>query len=214
MEEEKRSPLVSIIMPVYNQIDLVGRALDSIPAREDVEVIVVDDGSTDGTSEFLLEYERSKRLPNFKLFKIEKNLGKMTSAGNARNVGFDNATGHWLYALDSDDYYDTDGLNLVLDNLDKFEDFDIVHIFPVINNGEIWTYQGLCAFWTYFVKRDFFGDMRCDQICTAEDRIVLQRLRAKGAKEITIKEPVYYHYNYPRENSIMDLYWKRVKGHK
>lgn len=137
MEEEKRSPLVSIIMPVYNQIDLVGRALDSIPVREDVEVIVVDDGSTDGTSEFLLEYERSKRLPNLKLFRIEKNLGKMTSAGNARNVGFDNATGHWLYALDSDDYYDTDGLNLVLDNLNKFEDFDIVHIFPVINNGEI-----------------------------------------------------------------------------
>ena len=49
MEEEKRSPLVSIIMPVWNQEELVIRALDSIPDRDDLEVLCINDGSTDKT---------------------------------------------------------------------------------------------------------------------------------------------------------------------
>ena len=47
---------LSVIIPVYNQQDLVIRALESIPAREDIEIIVIDDYSTDNTWNNLLDY--------------------------------------------------------------------------------------------------------------------------------------------------------------
>jgi glycosyltransferase involved in cell wall biosynthesis len=43
------TPKVSVIIPVYNQEVLVLKALDSIPTRDDIEIIVIDDGSTDDT---------------------------------------------------------------------------------------------------------------------------------------------------------------------
>ena len=47
---------LSIIVPVYNQENLIIRALDSIPKREDIEVIVVNDGSTDSTLEKVAQW--------------------------------------------------------------------------------------------------------------------------------------------------------------
>ncbi len=205
MEEEKRSPLVSIIMPVWNQEELVIRALDSIPDRDDLEVLCINDGSTDRTWEVLNDY---KRLPNLRLFNNEVNMG----IGLTRNVGFDNAIGHWLYGLDSDDAYDTEKFNLVVDNLPKFEDYDIVHVHLIDNKGNYWRYPGLCAFHTYFMKRELLGDIRCPQKNYGEDRAVLMTMRAlKHPKEITITEPVFYLYNNPRENSATDLFAKGIR---
>ena len=205
MEETKGPIKVSIIMPVYNQEELVLRALDSIPDRPDIEVLCINDGSTDRTWEVLNNY---KRLPNLRLFNNPQNMG----IGYTRNVGFDNATGYWLYGLDSDDAYDTEGFNLVVDNLDKLEEYDLVHVHLIDNKGQYWRYPGLCAFHTYFLKRSVLGNIRCPNKNYGEDRAVLMLIRAtKKPKEITITEPVFYLYNNPREGSATDLFAKGIR---
>jgi glycosyltransferase involved in cell wall biosynthesis len=88
----------SIIIPTYNRAHLLPRCLDSVLAQSlaDFEVIVADDGSTDGTRTLVAEYaERDPRVR----YAYQDNRG----AGDARNLGASLAAGQWLTFLDSDD---------------------------------------------------------------------------------------------------------------
>lgn len=92
-------PTVSVIMPVYNRATMVGQAIDSIIAQDfdDWELIVVDDGSTDGSAEAVAAYDD----PRIRLVRQPQNRG-----GNAaRNLGIDEARADLLAFLDSDDRY-------------------------------------------------------------------------------------------------------------
>lgn len=94
-------PKISVIIPVYNTEKYLKECLDSIinQTLKDIEIICVDDGSTDGSLVILQEYaEKDKRI------KILK--GKGTGAGGARNVGLDVAQGEYLLFLDSDDFFE------------------------------------------------------------------------------------------------------------
>lgn len=84
----------SVIIPVYNTIEYLARAVESALAQEDTEVILIDDGSTDGSGELCDKY-RSDRVQVFH----QKNQ----YVGVARNVGITLARGEYLYFLDSDD---------------------------------------------------------------------------------------------------------------
>lgn len=91
---------ISVIIPIYNTEKYLKQCLDSVlnNTMKDIEIICVDDGSTDNSLKVLEEYKnQDKRI---KIIKQEKNLG----AGNSRNVGLDSATGEFLYFLDSDDF--------------------------------------------------------------------------------------------------------------
>ena len=98
------TPELSVIIPVYNNEATLARALDSVlsqsyPAHE---IIVVDDGSTDGSDEVVSSYGnriRSLYQPN----------GGVSAA---RNHGARTATGDWLAFLDADDWYYPDRLRL------------------------------------------------------------------------------------------------------
>lgn len=94
---EKR-PKVSVIIPTYNRKDYVTEAIDSVlnQTYKDFEVIVVDDGSTDGTGEILKEKYRNKIRYFYK-----ENSG----CASARNYGIRNALGEYIAFLDSDDKY-------------------------------------------------------------------------------------------------------------
>lgn len=85
----------SVIITFYNQRDFVRTALDSA-LSQGVEVVAVDDGSTDGTRELLSEYRDRVRL-----VLLEENVG----ACAARNAGADAATGDYLAYLDGDDAF-------------------------------------------------------------------------------------------------------------
>jgi glycosyltransferase involved in cell wall biosynthesis len=87
-------PLFSVVVPTYNRLDLLEEALASVWAQTwtDFEVIVVDDGSTDGTSEWLQGQPRVKLLR-------QANCGH----GAARNRAAREAKGEYLACLDSDD---------------------------------------------------------------------------------------------------------------
>ena len=90
-------PQVSVVMPVYNREDLVGRAIQSILGQEfgDFEFIIVDDGSTDGTVDVI----RSFGDPRIRLTSLPVNCG----VPMARNFGFRLARGEVIATMDSDD---------------------------------------------------------------------------------------------------------------
>ena len=93
--------LISVIIPSYNRKDLIGRAIDSVLKQnyDDVEIIVVDDGSNDGTYEFL--GETYKEYSNIRIFKNAKNSG----AGFSRKFGYNESKGSYIIFMDDDDYY-------------------------------------------------------------------------------------------------------------
>ena len=101
MSEEKNSPKISVIIPMYNVEDYVGECLDSLLAQtfQDFEVIVVDDCSTDNSREVVKDY-----LPKFdgklRLIESEENSG---GCAVPRNIGMTYASGKYLFFLDSDD---------------------------------------------------------------------------------------------------------------
>ena len=89
----------SIIIPHYNIPDLLLRCIRSIPQRDDVEVIVVDDNSPNGES-YLQRYPDLRRR-GLTYIHLDKNIG----GGGARNVGLKYAKGKWLIFADADDFF-------------------------------------------------------------------------------------------------------------
>lgn len=89
----------SIIIPHYDIPDLLMRCLESIPVREDIQVIVVDDHSPGG--EVLQERYPALNRPYLSFMRLPENEG----AGNARNVGMEKAEGKWLIFADADDFF-------------------------------------------------------------------------------------------------------------
>lgn len=97
------SPKVSVIIPVYNVEDFLRECLDSVVNQtlKEIEIICVDDGSTDSSLEILKEYAtKDNRITVIK----QKNL----YAGVARNAGLAVATGEYVHFLDSDDWVNLD----------------------------------------------------------------------------------------------------------
>lgn len=94
-------PLVSVIVPTYNRFHTTCRAVDSVLAQTlpDLEVIVVDDTSTDGSPEQLRAHYAHE--PRVRLASTGRNSG----GGTARNLGADLARGRYLAFLDSDDVW-------------------------------------------------------------------------------------------------------------
>ena len=91
-------PTISVIVPVYNVEKYLRCCVDSILAQTytDIEILLVDDGSTDGSSAICDEYaEKDSRVQVF-----HKENGGVSSA---RNMGLDKATGKWIMFVDSDD---------------------------------------------------------------------------------------------------------------
>jgi glycosyltransferase involved in cell wall biosynthesis len=88
-------PLVSVLLPVYNRASSVARAIESVLAQTyaPVELIVIDDGSTDGTRDVLARYASRMTI-------LEQNHG---GAYRARNTGIQHSTGELIAFIDSDD---------------------------------------------------------------------------------------------------------------
>lgn len=94
---------ISVIVPVYNTRNCLERCVDSICGQtyENLEVILVDDGSTDGTGQLCDTLARQDS-------RISVYHKKNGGASSARNLGLQNATGDYIGFVDSDDYIDAD----------------------------------------------------------------------------------------------------------
>lgn len=109
----------SVIIPHKNIPELLQRCLDSIPRREDIQIIVVDDDSDPDIVDF-------ENFPGVKDNCVEVYLTKEgRGAGYARNVGLSKAKGKWLLFADADDFY-TPGAWDIFDRY-KSTDFDIIY---------------------------------------------------------------------------------------
>ena len=110
-----KKPLVSIIIPTYNNGLIVCQAIDCAldQTYENCEIIVVDDGSTDDT-EHVLKTKYKDRITYVR----QENKG----AGGARNTGIRIASGKYLQFLDADDLLDLDKINIQVEQLRKIPD--------------------------------------------------------------------------------------------
>jgi glycosyltransferase involved in cell wall biosynthesis len=105
--------MVSVVIPAFNQAQVIGRALDSVAAQtfRDFEVIVVDDGSTDQTAEVV----SGAGIAGLQMIRHQQNRG----ASAARNTGIAAAAGRLIAFLDSDDIWHSDKLARQVTALDR-----------------------------------------------------------------------------------------------
>lgn len=196
---------VSVIIPVFNQQELVIKAIESIPKRNDIEIIVIDDGSEDSTWQNLIEYRKNNYFLNLIYLYNDENKGVAYTV----NKGYDNAKGEYVVLLGSDDYFYTDKFKEIIKELDGT---DLIYFNLKTNNNDIWRitpeskdfYCGSVK----FMRRAFIGDTRCPEDKRAgEDGVFYKELLKKKPTEkftdMTIK-----HYNFPRNNSLTDLLLK------
>lgn len=132
-------PMLSIVIPVYNTRKYFEECLNSILSNESdkFELIIVDDGSTDGVSEICDKYENNPQIQILH----QKNMG----VSKARNAGIDLSRGEYITFVDSDDYVASNYIDTILKALQTPKD---IYFFGGINleNGQLcrnreWIYK-------------------------------------------------------------------------
>jgi glycosyltransferase involved in cell wall biosynthesis len=185
---------ISVIIPVYNVEKYLNECLDSIVNQtfEDIEIICINDGSTDGSLDILNEYEN---LDSRVKVITQENRG----VSAARNKGLELACGSYIYFIDSDDYLELDGLeklyelseeknlDLLLFKLIRFDDrtgekdFDYSNMPFLLDIGkETFTYHDFeedlfrvdITTYTKLFKRALIADRRFAEGLIFEDNIL------------------------------------------
>lgn len=119
---------VSVVIPAYNKADLTIKTVESVLGQtyENIEVIVVDDGSTDDTKKKL-------QLFGDRITYICKQNG---GASSARNVGIKQATGEYIALIDCDDIYYPEKIAKSVECLEKKSDYGFVYTGAYFMNGD------------------------------------------------------------------------------
>jgi len=193
-KEEEYDYLLSIIIPVYNRKKELRKCLSTVPIHNNIEVIVVDDCSTETTVDDKLRQD----YLNVKFMKTPRNIG----AGGARNYGLEHCKGKYVLFLDSDDYIiSTKQFSKVYSALAS--DYDVVFFGLEINDGSKITMKSnrnACGT-LKIVKKDFIGKLRYPLIRKSEDKYFHAWLMENKPKIMYIDE-ILIHYDYPKNESI------------
>lgn len=194
-------PEITVIIPVYNEEDLVERALMSVPRRRDIQIVVLDDGSTDGSWANMLEWW-DKFAGEFHKSSMIHRWDENHGVASAMNLGFSLAEGDYIVSLSADDYY--------LVEFDRFKPYldgknDLVYFDLEVNDGSVWhlneeTKKGLVGA-VKFIRREFLGDTRVPGLKYKEDLPFSTALQAKNPCEV-FTGIVLKHYNWPHEGSL------------
>ena len=153
---------ISVVIPTFNRISLVARAIDSVlkQSLNPYEIIVVDDGSDDGTSEMI-----QNKYKSIKLIQQQNN-----GVSAARNNGIKHAKGDWIALLDSDDEWTEKKLENQVDRLIKTPEYDFCH------TNEMWIRNGVRV--NQRKKHEKYGGYifdKCLDICRISPSSVLFR---------------------------------------
>lgn len=193
---------VSIIIPCWNSAEWIEKCLKSIPKRDDIEIICIDDGSNDNTFNIMTKhFKKEKKFENWYLYQTITNNG----VSCARNLGIKNAKGEYILMLDSDDYIYPKVFNEIIDNYLN-DEYDM--IFYNMENNARYVFQATqnnyqCKYGNFkFIRREFLGDLRYTVGKQyAEDKELHLKLMKKYP-QCYFTHKVMYHYNYPRKGSL------------
>ena len=130
-------PKISILVAVYNTAAYLSQCLDSLLSQtlKDIEVICVDDASTDNSLALLHQYaEKDNRV---KVFALKENSGQ----AHTRNVGLSHATGDYIGFVDSDDWLSQDALEKVCESFRDDVDSVLFRLLYAYTDGSMKDYQ-------------------------------------------------------------------------
>ena len=121
--------MISVVIPLYNKEASISQSLQSVLSQEydDFEVVIVDDGSTDGSVSIV----EAMNNPRIRLIKQENG-----GPSRARNTGVKNAKGEWILFLDADDEMLPGAFELFSEKIQKHTDVDMFLGEVIVNNGK------------------------------------------------------------------------------
>lgn len=191
--------LISVIVPVYNVKIYLERCLESIIVQtyKNIEIIVVDDGSTDGSSEICDIYE----MKYDNIYTIHKTNGGLS---DARNKGLEHASGRYVVFIDSDDIISENHVEylyqLIIKNKADIGICDPVHCYPnqpvvfcketkekVFNSEDaivemLYQKSFLVSAWGKIYPIEFFNDIKFPVGMLFEDSAIMYKLFEKAEK--------------------------------
>lgn len=212
------SKRVSIIIPVYNVKKYLCECLDSVITQDyqNIEIVLINDGSFDGSEKICLEYaRRDNRIK----FINQKNKG----AANAKNAGIDQATGQYITFMDSDDFAEKNWISTMVQML-EISDADVVEcnfdkVFvdrsekeeyvpeKAVFSGEQYMKQYLeqwtsSLFWNKLYKIELTKEIRFrkERRCI-DDEFYTYKILTKANKVIRINQ-VLYHYRQRKSSAV------------
>lgn len=151
------NPLISVIIPTYNSENSIGDALDSVfsQTHRPIEIIVIDDGSTDGTAEIVKQYVRT--CPTGEGIELVYIHQENSGPSKARNAGIRASHGEYIAFLDADDVWMQDKLEKQLRIFMKQADIDIVFTDVQITREKNGKVEEFSMFLKKGMNKDFFG---------------------------------------------------------
>ena len=222
--EMDKSYSYSFIIPHKNTPELLKRCVDSIPVRDDIQIIIVDDNSDD-------DKKPSIQRNNVEIIPLKQE--QSNGAGRARNIGIERALGKWLLFADADDFY-TDKIEIILKKYESEEMSDMVilnaqmideegktsplRMSMYIDNYikkrfysekvlrfEIWTP------WSRMIRRSFVEKhkFRFEEVPTGND-MMFCLLCSKYAEVISVENIIVYNYLNPVGRSLTNAYSKEI----
>lgn len=210
--------LVSIVVPVYNVEKYLKRCLDSLLVQtyNNIEIIIIDDGSTDSSREICDEYKQKDPRINV----VHKENGGLA---DARNVGIDCSKGDYIFFVDSDDWVSKNCIEVLINEMINnsveivvgrhnerkiFKDYEKTEIKSVKfldkeKALEAYLYQRISSSaWAKLYKRDLFKDIRYPKGKLYEDVVVTFLLLEKTNRIAIVDAPIYSYF--VRSGSIIN----------
>ena len=184
---------ISVIIPVYNLEHWITPMLESLKAQQttyDVEYIFVLNNCTDRSEEVIRESGLDCTILNC----------TEQGCGCARNVGFENSHGNYIWFLDGDDWLtDSRAIQQVL-TVAIVNELKILRI-PYMSETYRQYYWSMV--WQYLFKREVIEDIRFRKTQPAEDDVFMLQVFAKIGNTVPSLDRALYFYNYMREGSNM-----------
>lgn len=224
--------LLSVVIPVYNVAPCLSKCIDSVLQQTytNIEIIIVDDGSTDGSGQICDEFDRKNK--QITVFHVEHG-----GTSRARNIGVCNARGEYIGFVDGDDFVDLDMYEDMLREMKSSVDIVTCGRY-IIYPKEKHRSNGLAYFCSKAVtmnnveaveellkcKNKRFSFSVCDKVFrrklfdnvlfpvgrTCEDLPVSYTLFTKSRNIVHIGAPKYYNYHRDGSSSRRDFFYRRV----
>ncbi len=183
--------MISVILPIYNVEAYLPQSLESVSNQtyKDLEIILVDDGSTDFSGTLCDEYAKC----DSRIKVIHKSNGGLS---DARNVGTEEAHGDWIFYLDSDDW-------MALNTLEKLYDYAVLNDCDVVQGGVYYVFSD------HLLKRKEEEATVLERNDAMRELIINERVKnfawGKLYKTCLIKD-----LKFPKDKFFEDCYWQHL----